>query len=255
MKDMVSIVVPMHNAKLYIEDTIKSVLAQTYEAWELILVDDCSTDETLLVVEKLVESLSQQQKERIRVLPLAENIGAANTRNAGTKKAKGRYLCFLDADDLWREDKLEKQILFMQEKGATFSFTSYEFGDANAAGTGKVVHVPDQIVYKQALQNTTIFTSTVMFDIPEFGLEQLMMPDIKSEDSALWFKLLRRGLVAYGLDENLVTYRRPANSLSSNKVEAIRRIWNLYRKAEGLSFLYSAYNLLFWAWRAVRRRI
>lgn len=255
MKDMVSIVVPMHNAKLYIEQTVKSVLGQTYANWELILVDDCSTDETLKVVEQLLESLPQQQKERIHVICLSENIGAANTRNAGTKTAKGRYLCFLDADDLWKEDKLEKQIAFMEDKQAAFSFTSYEFGDADAVGTGKIVRVPQQIVYKQALQNTTIFTSTVMFDVPKFGLEQLMMPDIKSEDSALWFKLLRNGLVAYGLECNLVTYRRPANSLSSNKVEAIRRIWNLYRKAEGLSFLYSAYNLFFWAWRAVWRRI
>lgn len=255
MKDLVSIVVPMHNAELYIEQTIKSVLGQTYANWELILVDDCSTDETLRAVDLLLEEILPQQKERIHVIRLRENVGAANTRNAGTETAKGRYLCFLDADDLWKEDKLEKQIAFMEDNKAAFSFTSYEFGDADAVGTGKIVCVPKQIVYKQALQNTTIFTSTVMFDVSALGLEQLRMPDIKSEDSALWFKLLRTGLVAYGLDVNLVTYRRPANSLSSNKVEAVRRIWNLYRKAERLSFLYSAYNLFFWAWRAVKRRI
>lgn len=255
MKDLVSIVVPMHNAKLYIEDTLKSVLGQTYEQWELILVDDCSTDDTFLAVDRFINSLPNHQKEKIRVLPLAENVGAANTRNVGTATAKGNYLCFLDADDLWQEEKLEKQIAFMKEKQAAFSFTSYEFGDAKAVGTGKIVHVPKQIVYKQALQNTTIFTSTVMFDVSKLGLESLMMPDVKSEDSALWFKLLRTGLVAYGLSENLVIYRRPANSLSSNKVEAIRRIWNLYRKSEGLSLFYSMYNLFFWAVRAVRRRI
>ena len=255
MKDMVSIVVPMHNAKQYIEDTIKSVLEQTYENWELILVDDCSTDETCETVKQFVESLPFMVKERIHVLPLESNAGAAGARNAGTKTAKGRYLCFLDADDLWNKDKLEKQIAFMEEKQATFCFTGYEFGDADAVRTGKIVRVPEQMVYKQALQNTTIFTSTVMLDITRFDPEQLMMPDVKSEDSALWFKLLRDGRVAHGLDENLVIYRRPANSLSSNKVEAIRRIWNLYRREEGLSVPYSMYNLFFWAVRAVRRRI
>lgn len=255
MKDLVSIVVPMHNAKLYIENTIKSVLAQTYETWELILVDDCSTDETLKVVEDFVGSLPAEQKAKMHILALAQNVGAANTRNAGTETAKGNYLCFLDADDLWHKEKLEKQLKFMRDKAAAFSFTNYEFGDAEAVGTGKIVHVPEQIVYRQALQNTTIFTSTVMFDVSKLGLETLRMPDVKSEDSALWFKLLRTGLVAYGLQENLVTYRRPANSLSSNKVEAIRRIWNLYRKSEGLSLVYSVYNLFFWAVRALWRRM
>lgn len=255
MNEMVSIVVPMHNAKKYIKDTVQSVLKQTYTNWELILVDDCSTDTTVESVEKLLGNLSEELRARIKIILLKENVGAANTRNAGTETAKGQYLCFLDADDLWREDKLEKQIALMKEKKAAFSFTNYEFGDADAIGTGKIVHVPEKILYKQALQNTTIFTSTVMFDVAEIGLKQLLMPDVKSEDSALWFRLLRSGMVAYGLGENLVIYRRPANSLSSNKVEAIRRIWNLYRKEERLSFLYSAYNLFFWAWRAVWRRI
>ena len=255
MSDLVSIVVPMHNAKLYIEQTIQSVIAQTYGFWELILVDDCSTDETVQVVRTFLESLDESYGKKIRLLTLSENVGAAETRNAGTKTAKGAYLCFLDADDLWQPTKLEEQLAFMKEKQAAFSFTSYEFGDAEAVGTGKIVHVPEQIVYRQALQNTTIFTSTVMFDVEKVGLENLMMPNVKSEDSALWFKLLRGKMVAYGLEKNLVTYRRPANSLSSNKVEAIRRIWNLYRKSEGLGFFYSLYNLCFWALRAIKRRI
>lgn len=255
MKELVSIVVPMHNAKNYIEKTLKSVLDQTYTAWELILVDDCSTDETVETVEKFIGTLQEKQREQIRVIRLNENIGAANTRNAGTGTAKGKYLCFLDADDLWFPTKLEEQLAFMKEKDVAFSFTNYEFGDADAVGTGKIVHVPEQMVYRQALQNTTIFTSTVMFDVNKLGLNSLMMPDVKSEDSALWFRLLRTGMTAYGLQRNLVIYRRPANSLSSNKIEAVKRIWNLYRKSEGLGFVYSLYNLCFWAFRAVWRRI
>ena len=115
--------------------------------------------------------------------------------------------------------------------------------------------MPPRLTYRQALKNTTIFTSTVMFDTQRIPKEKLEMPDIKSEDTALWWKVLRQGYTAYGLDRNLVLYRRPQRSLSSNKLEAIRRIWNLYRRAEGLSVFYSMYNFCFWACRAVIRRI
>ena len=143
----------------------------------------------------------------------------------------------------------------MKEKEAAFSFTGYEFGDENAVGTGRVVRVPEKLVYKQALSNTTIFTSTVMFDTSKIAKERLYMPVVKSEDTALWFRILREGETAYGLDENLVIYRRPGKSLSSNKIEALRRIWNLYRKQEKLNFFYSAYLFVGWAFRAVKRRV
>ena len=115
--------------------------------------------------------------------------------------------------------------------------------------------MPPRLVYREALKITTIFTSTVMFDTEKIPRELLEMPDIKSEDTALWWKVLRSGYTAHGLDRNLVLYRRPAKSLSSNKLEAVRRIWNLYRRAEGLSVPASVYNFLFWAWRAVMRRV
>jgi len=120
---------------------------------------------------------------------------------------------------------------------------------------GKVVKVPETLEYKEALRNTTIFTSTVMFDTQKIDKQLLNMPDVKSEDTALWWKILRSGYKAYGLDENLVYYRRPSVSLSSNKFIAIKRIWNLYRNVEKLSLPYSCYNFCFWAVRAVLRRV
>ena len=144
---------------------------------------------------------------------------------------------------------------FMEETKAAFSFTGYEFADENGKGLGKIVRVPQTISYKEALKNTTIFTSTVMFDLEQIPKSELEMPQIKSEDTALWWRVLRGGRLAYGLDENLVKYRRAGKSLSSNKLEAIRRIWNLYRKAEGMSIASSAYHFCFWAVKAVRRRI
>lgn len=251
MEDKISIIVPVYNAEKYILETIGCIRNQTYTNWELLLIDDGSTDGSRQVVEELLE---KEPDGRIRLL-VKENTGAAQTRNTGLKEATGRYIAYLDADDLWQKEKLEKQLAFMRKREAAFSFTGYEFADENGEGTGKVVKVPDSLSYKQALKNTTIFTSTVMFDTEKIGKEELAMPIIKSEDTALWFKVLRQGYTAYGLNENLVSYRRVGGSLSANKLEALRRIWNLYRKAEGLSLPYSAYNFCFWALRAVKRRL
>lgn len=255
--DKVSIIIPIHNGEKYIEETIASVVNQTYSNWELILVDDCSTDNTAEVVRGVWERIEKDGKNagKIKFILLEENLGAARTRNTGLLQSAGRYVSYLDADDLWNPEKLEKQLAHMERTGAAFSFTGYEFADENGKGTGKIVTVPETITYKQALQNTTIFTSTVMFDTTKIPREELAMPVIKSEDTALWYKLLRQGILAYGVNENLVAYRRAGKSLSSNKLEAVRRIWNLYRKAEHLSIPYSAYNFVFWAVRAVKRRI
>lgn len=247
----VSIIVPVYNVKAFIEETIQCVLAQTFSDWELLLIEDGSTDGT---GEFLVEYLRKKPDERIAVYPIA-NTGAAAARNYGLTLAKGRFITYLDADDLWEPEKLEHQLAFVKKKDAAFCFTGYEFADENGKGLGKIVHVPETLVYKQALQNTTIFTSTVMFDTDKLSKEEITMPQIKSEDTALWFRILRSGYTAYGLNENLVKYRRSSGTLSSNKIEACRRIWNLYRKAEKLSVPYSVYNFCFWALRAVKRRV
>ena len=143
----------------------------------------------------------------------------------------------------------------MEEKQAAFVFTGYEFANEAGVGSGKVVRVPERLSYHEALKNTTIFTSTVLFDTDKIPRDQLKMPVIKSEDTALWWKVLRAGYTAYGLDLNLVRYRQVGGSLSANKLEALSRIWNLYRKAEGMSVISSAWHFCFWAVNAVSRRI
>lgn len=251
MKPMVSIIVPVYNAENYIEETVASVEAQTFKDWELLLVEDGSGDGSRALLQRL---LQERGDDRLHLI-LQENAGAAAARNHGLSQAQGRYIAFLDADDLWKTDKLEKQLALMREKGASFSFTGYEFADAQGRGTGRIVQVPETIVYRQALQNTTIFTSTVLFDTQQLPKEKLVMPEVKSEDTALWFRVLREGVTAWGLRENLVLYRRVGGSLSANKLEAIRRIWNLYRREEKLSLPYSCYNFVLWAIRAVKRRL
>lgn len=249
-RDMVSIVIPVHNAKPYIAKTIRSVLTQTVSEYEVLLVDDASTDGSL-------EKIRQIRDERLKVLkPHPEHaVGAAAARNCGLDAAEGRYLAFLDADDLWHPKKLEKSLAYMKKKDAAFVFTGYEFGDRNGVGTGRVVHVPEALDYEHALSRTVIFTSTVLFDMTKIDKELIRMPQVKSEDTATWWKILKAGYLAYGLDENLVIYRRAGKTLSSNKFEAVRRIWNLYKLQEDMSLPKRIRCFAGWAAGAVYRRL
>ena len=141
-EDLVSIIVPVYNAEEFINDTIKTVQDQTYKNWELIMIDDCSTDRS-------TEQILKYKSDKIKLIKLKKNSGAAICRNTGTKEAKGRYIAFLDADDLWKKEKLEVQLKFMKDKKCAFSFTGYEFADKDGVGNGKIVKVPEKINYKQ----------------------------------------------------------------------------------------------------------
>ena len=251
MEEMVSIIVPVYMAEAYIAETIEMVRRQTYKNWELILVDDASPDNSA----EIIQGIIQKAKECIHLIKKEKNEGAAKARNTGIEHAEGRYIAFLDADDVWKPDKLEKELAFIKDRQAEFVFTAYEFGDEDARGLGKIVHVPERLTYRKALSRTVIFTSTVMFDMNKLTKEQIWMPEVESEDTATWWKILRAGYVAYGLNEALVIYRRPKKSLSSNKFKAMKRIWNLYRKEEGLTALVSAFCFCLWAIRATLRRI
>ena len=247
---LVSIVVPVFNSEKFIIETIQSVKKQTYQNWELLLVNDCSTDKSEQIIR------NYEEDKRIRLINLKANSGAAIARNTGINNAKGKYIAFLDADDLWNKEKLEKQIKFMEENNYDFTFTGYEFADENGNNLGKVVNVPKQINYKQALKNTTIFTSTVIFNVEKLGKELISMPNVRrGQDTATWWKVLKTGIIAYGLNESLSLYRRSNNTLSSNKIKALKRTWNLYRNVEKLSFFTSLYNFCWYCLNAVKRRI
>ncbi|MBR4169491.1 MAG: glycosyltransferase family 2 protein [Lachnospiraceae bacterium] len=254
MNEKVSIVIPVYNASKFISDTILSVKSQTYTNWELILVDDGSTDDGLSIMKELAAELNAE-KERVFILELGGNQKAARARNAGVQKAEGRYLAFLDADDLWDPEKLAKQVAMMQELDCAFSFTGYEFADEDGIGVQKIVHVPEKINYRKAVKNTTIFTSTVMFDLEKLDKTDIEMPLVPSEDTATWWKVLKKIPYAYGLDEDLTLYRRGGTTLSSNKLEAVKRTWNLYRNVEHFGLVRSAYCFCCYLIHAIIRRV
>ena len=249
-KDLVSIVVPVYNAGGFLDDTINTVLDQTYTNWELILVNDKSTDHSREIALKYPE-----KDNRIKLLDNKKNSGAAITRNRGIDEANGRYIAFLDADDLWDKHKLQKQVSFMRQHDCAFSFTGYEFADATGTPNGKKVRVPATITYKQALKNTTISTITVMFNMQKLSKADVYMPHVKSEDTACWWQVLKQTELAYGLNEVLSYYRRTSSTMTSNKLIAIGYIWNLYRNVEKLSIPTSMYNFCGYAIGAVGRRV
>lgn len=249
-EDLVSIIVPVYNAEQFIEETIKSVLKQTYKNWELILVNDKSNDKSADIINE------NYLKDNIRLINLEKNSGAAIARNVGIEEAKGKYIAFLDADDLWKKEKLEKQIKFAKKNNYDFTFTGYEFITEEGKRTEKVVGVPKSINYKQALKNTVIATSGVILNVESLGKDLIKMPNVRrGQDTATWWKILKTGKVAYGLNESLHFYRKNKNSLSSNKFIALKRTWNIYRKVEKLPLIKSMYYFTFYIMNAIKRRI
>lgn len=243
-EDLVSIITAAYNAEQYLEETIKSVLNQTYKNWELIIVDDNSSDKTYEIASRY-----SQKDNRIKVVKLHKNLGPAAARNIAIKKSKGRYIAFLDSDDLWLPEKLILQTKFMKEKKLCFCYCSYRIIDESNNILGDFI-VPTQITYTDLLKTNYIGCSTVVFD--SFKLGKLFMPNIlKRQDYGLWLKILKKIKVAYGIKEPLVLYRLRKKSVSSNKLIAAKYQWKIYRDLEKLSFFKSLYFFLHYAWHGI----
>lgn len=244
---LVSVIMPMYNAAATIEQTIESVRKQTYTNWELIVSDDCSTDESPDIVKKYCEMDS-----RIRYYRMNNNDGVAATRNLAMHQANGQYFAFLDSDDIWKAEKLEKQIDFMKAKDAHFVYSSYECMNQDGQLTGKVIHVPKELDYKKELLGNAIPCLTVIIDCKYVSIPD--MPTMGHEDYVTWLNILKSGVKAYGMDEVLAVYRMATDSLSGNKVKAAKWTWSIY-KQQGISFVKRIYYFGCYAVKALKKHV
>lgn len=246
MTELVSIVTPAYNAARFVEATARSVIAQTWPHWEMLIVDDCSKDSTREILAGLARTDS-----RIRPIEHERNGGPAAARNTAIENARGDFLAFLDSDDLWLPRKLEEQLAFMRDRKAALSFTQFRRISEDGATEGRLVDVPPSMGYRDLLRDTAIATSTVIVDRRIAG--DLRMKNTYYDDYAAWLEILRRGHLAHGLRADLMRYRIVGQSVSRNKWKSAKMVWRVYREVEALGIIDSALCFTSYAFRGWRK--
>ena len=244
--ELVSVIMPVYNGAATIGESIESVLTQTYHFWELIFIDDCSTDDTKKAIEQY-----KNKDVRIRYWRQSDNLGVAEARNIGIKMAGGRYIAFLDSDDLWLPEKLEHQLRFMQQNHYGFTYTEYRQFTDNPQNPGNIIKVRDYISYKELLKGNDIGCLTVMLDRQIFP--HVKMPTKRHEDYITWLNLLKTGHRAYGIHEDLARYRKSPKSLTGNKFRSLKWTWDVYRKTQGLSRKHSIVNMCYYMFKGLKK--
>ncbi len=240
----ISIITPCYNVSEFIADAMDSVLKQTYQEWEMIIIDDHSTDDSIAIVKRY-----EQLDSRIKLFQTDENSGSATIpRNVGIQNAQGDYIAFLDADDMWAPQKLEKQLRLAQAKNAALVFSNYEKINSLGKQDNRTILAPKVLSYKQLLKGNQIGCLTAMYSVDLLG--KCYFKSTKHEDYVLWLSLLKKGYLAYNVSEVLAFYRVGRKSLSSNKLKALSWTWNIYRREEGLSIVKSVYLFIQYVFRA-----
>jgi len=246
---LVSVIMPCYNMEKYVADSITSVVRQTYPHWELLIVDDASTDGTVEIVKNLCNN-----DDRIHFEVKAKHSGIADTRNQCIQMAKGRFLAFLDADDIWHPEKTETQLRFMLENNVGFTYTTYDWIDEEGHTLNKFINTIGNLDYEKYLRNTIIGCSTVMVDTSIVG--QVVVPRFRtSEDTATWLDILKQGHLAYAIDQPLVSYRIRRRSASSNKLKAAADLWKVYRRHEKIPFFKALHYFSCYAFNAIKKRL
>ncbi|WP_338608586.1 glycosyltransferase family 2 protein [Pelagibacterium nitratireducens] len=236
----VTIVMASFNSVDHIVEAIESVIRQTLVDWELLISDDASSDQSVSIISDYVRLDS-----RIRLIESKKNLGAAKARNAAIEAATGRYIAFLDSDDLWKPEKLERQIAFMQQHDLAFTFCSYDRID-EVGNFINIHHVEKPVTYHDLLKSCVIGCLTAVYDTEKLG--KVHMPDIrKRQDLGLWLRILKMTDRAVPLADSLAQYRVRANSVSSNKLNAAKYTWSVYRDIEKLGLLRSSYYFAHYA--------
>lgn len=242
----ITVVMPNYNGHRFVEQAIDSVLAQTYRNFELVVVDDCSKDDSLQLIKRKAKS-----DDRIRIITLEKNVGVANARNIGIGAAKGEYIALLDNDDLWTEDKLERQVA-IAEKSADIVYCSYDFIDEQNNEIKKPFIVPQQTNFNKMLASSVISCST-SFIKTELMQAHPFNPEFYHEDYVLWMELLRVCPVAYGDQNVLMHYRQVEGSRSNKKGNAAKERWNIYRKALNLNLIMSTWAFVRYAVNGIKK--
>lgn len=229
---LVSVIIPIFNAEKYISDTIISVQNQTYQNWELLLVDDGSTDATQTIITSFLTD------KRVQFYPLDINSGTGVARNFGVSKAIGKYIAFLDADDLWKPEKLKKQILFMQTNDLPFTFSFYDCIDEQGNSLNRTVEAPLNLSYRQLFFCNYIGNLTGIYDVEYFG--KISISSIrKRQDWMHWLTILKKIKTAKAVPESLALYRIRDNSLSTSKTALIQYNFAVYRQFHGYNLMVS----------------
>lgn len=242
-RPLVSIITPVYNAVSFINETIATVLAQTYSNWELIIIDDASTDQSLARLRAWAKD-----EPRIRLLQQSINKGVASARNLALKSAKGKYVAFLDSDDCWDPDKLTIQVDFMEGQNLAICHTAYRKIDSSGNVIAAKIKVDDKVNYYQLLKHNQIGFLTAMYNRALIG--EVYFKPIGHEDFAFWLAILKKGYLSYGINSVLASYRIHANSISHHKLKAASFTWNIYRQVERLSLLQSLYYFTSYAFNA-----
>jgi glycosyltransferase involved in cell wall biosynthesis len=242
---LISIITPSYNSAPYIKETIESVLQQTYPNWEMIIVDDCSTDDSKEIVKRYI-----QEDKRIKLISNQENIGVAQSRNRAIEEANGDYIALLDSDDIWVPNKLEKQIELMEEKNILMSFSAYTIIDEKSETIG---HYPikEKVTYSDMLKTSSIGTLTTIYNANKLG--KFYFEEIGHEDYVYKLNILKQIDFAQGIKEPLAKYRRVQSSLSSNKIKAALWQWKIYRDIEKIPLIQSIYYFINYAYNGLRK--
>jgi teichuronic acid biosynthesis glycosyltransferase TuaG len=244
---LVSIITPVYNSFNTLNETVKSIISQTYQNWELFLIDDQSADRSV----ELCRTFAKND-ERITVIELQHNKGAGAARNAGIKAAKGQYIAFLDSDDQWKPTKLETQIKFMQANQYDFTYTYYDQIERQAIV--KTIKTPDKLKYADLLRTNWIGCLTAIYDVERLG--KVFMPDIrKGQDYLTWLSILKKIDYAYAIKESLSIYFKKDHSNSSNKIRALKFQWIIYRRYEKLGIISSLFYLLHYIYFGIKKHI
>jgi teichuronic acid biosynthesis glycosyltransferase TuaG len=248
MKPETTIITPIYNAEDFLADSLDSILNQSYQDWEAILINDNSTDGSLEIAQRFT-----QLDSRFKIINQSESGGAAKARNSGIEAAKGRFIAFLDSDDIWLPEKLNEQISFMKSNDIDFSFTAYNFISEKGV-LGDFVTVPNEVSYKTLLRGNIIACLTAVYDTKKLG--KVYMPDIlKRQDFALWLKITKTGVNAVGINESFAHYRLRTGSLSSTKFNTMMHTWGVYRNVEKFSVLSSFLYISSHLAAAIKKRI